>query len=56
MATGEETALGFVGALRAAGVSVPVGGSIAYLQALSVLSGSLGEIYWAGRSTLCDGA
>ena len=52
MVTGEETALGFVGALRTAGVSVPVGGAIAYLQALSVLSGSREDIYWAGRSTL----
>ena len=48
MVTAEETALGFVGALRTAGVSVPVGRAIAYLQALSVLSGSRTAIYWAG--------
>jgi uncharacterized protein with von Willebrand factor type A (vWA) domain len=50
--TGEETALGFVDALRGAGVPVSVGASITYLQALSVLSGSRDDLYWAGRSTL----
>jgi uncharacterized protein with von Willebrand factor type A (vWA) domain len=51
-ATGEETALAFVGALRAAGVPAPLGASIAYLRALAVLSGSRHDLYWAGRCTL----
>lgn len=50
--TGEETALGFVGALREAGLVVPMGAAMAYLRALAVLRGTIDEIYWAGRATL----
>ncbi|MCD9623480.1 vWA domain-containing protein [Rhabdothermincola salaria] len=54
-ATAEETALGFVAALRGAGVAVPVTAAVSYLRALAELGGSLDELYWAGRATLLTG-
>ena len=51
----DEVALGFVAALRAAGVPVPVTAAVSYLRALGELGGGLDEIYWAGRATLLTG-
>lgn len=51
----EERALGFVDALRSAGVSVSTGRAVTYLQALAELRGSLDDVYWAGRATLLAG-
>jgi uncharacterized protein with von Willebrand factor type A (vWA) domain len=44
--------VGFVAALRAAGLVVPVGSTVVYGRALAELDGSLDAIYWAGRATL----
>jgi uncharacterized protein with von Willebrand factor type A (vWA) domain len=45
--------VGFVGALRAAGVDVPVGSTIAYAEALAALADrGVDGAYWAGRATL----
>jgi uncharacterized protein len=55
VATAEETALGFVAALRSAGLVVPVGSSVLYLRALAELRGGLDDIYWAGRAVLLTG-
>lgn len=53
--TGEETALGFVGALRRAGLTVPTGSALLYVRALAELGGTPDELYWAGRATLVHG-
>ena len=53
--TAEETALGFVAALRAAGIVVPVTAAVSYVRALGELGGDLDEVYWAGRATLLTG-
>ena len=46
-------AAGFVRALRAAGLTVPVGSSINYLQALGEVGVDEGDdVYWGGRATL----
>jgi len=45
--------VGFVDRLRAAGLSVPVGSTLAFVEALRVVDpASRAEVYWAGRATL----
>lgn len=51
----EHYALGFIDALRRTGLSVPIGRTLTYLDALSTLGVDDGEaVYWAGRATLLD--
>ncbi len=51
----EHYALGFIDALRKTGLSVPVGRTLTYLDAIAALGVEDGEqIYWAGRATLLD--
>ncbi len=46
-------AVGFAARLRAAGLRIPTGATIAYLEALSSMShGTTLQTYWAGRATL----
>ena len=52
---GEEAALGFVAALRGAGVVVPVGSSLLYARALAEVGPDPSSLYWAGRATLVHG-
>lgn len=52
---GDEAALGFVAALRGAGVAVPVGSSLLYVRALAELEPGPSSLYWAGRATLVHG-
>lgn len=50
---GERIAVGFVRALRGAGLTVPVQSTIAYVDALAAVGlGSRSAVYWAGRATL----
>ncbi len=52
-ASGHRVAVGFVEALRRAGLRVALGSAINYLQALGQLDlGRAGALYWAGRATL----
>jgi len=49
----DRLAVSFVRALRAAGVTIPVGSAITYLQALGELGiDAPSSLYWAGRVTL----
>ena len=49
----ERSAVSFVRALRTAGVTVPLGSAITYLQALGELDiHRRASLYWAGRTTL----
>lgn len=51
--TPDQGAMGFVRALRAAGVAVPLTAAMHYVEALGAIDLSAGEeIYWAGRTTL----
>ncbi len=51
----EHYAIGFIDALRRAGLIVPVGRTLTYLEAIETLGVADGEdIYWAGRATLLD--
>jgi len=44
---------GFVGALRAEGLSVPTGSAVVFAQALGLVGlADPGQVYWAGRATL----
>ncbi|MEV6835709.1 hypothetical protein AB0N17_14515, partial [Streptomyces sp. NPDC051133] len=48
--------LGFVRALRAAGVEASTERLYAFLRAVDVLRpGMRTDVYWAGRATLCGG-
>ena len=47
--------VGFLAALRDAGLRVPVGSSVAFVDALGLLEPGLESIYWAGRATLTGG-
>lgn len=51
----EPEVLGFIAALRASGLAVPIGSSVAYTEALSLLEPGLDSLYWAGRATLTSG-
>ena len=49
----DELAVGFVNALRGAGIDVAVGSSVNYYQALGAVGlGQRSSVYWAGRATL----
>jgi len=49
----DEIAVGFVNALRGAGIDVAVGSSVNYYQALGAVGvGQRSSVYWAGRATL----
>ncbi|WP_419847484.1 vWA domain-containing protein [Candidatus Poriferisocius sp.] len=49
----DEVAVGFVNALRGAGVDVAVGSSVNYYQALGAVGmDQRSSVYWAGRATL----
>ncbi|MXZ85401.1 MAG: VWA domain-containing protein [Acidimicrobiia bacterium] len=49
----DEIAVGFVNALRGAGIDVAVGSSVNYYQALSAVGvEQRSSVYWAGRATL----
>lgn len=49
----DRHAAGFVRALRAAGITVPVGSTINYLSALGEVDvGNEDDVYWSGRATL----
>jgi hypothetical protein len=48
----EGRVAGFIGALRDAGLPVPVGSSILHAEALALLEADLDSMYWAGRITL----
>lgn len=49
----ERVVVGFVRALRAAGVAVPVGSTVAFGEALAALDPARrADVYWAGRATL----
>ena len=49
----DRVVVGFVRALRAAGIEVPVGTTIAFAEALGALDVSRrADVYWAGRATL----
>lgn len=53
VAAPERVVVGFVRALRAAGVDVPVGSTVAFGEALATLDPSRRhDVYWAGRATL----
>ena len=47
-----EGILGLVELLRAAGLSVPVGNLVAYVEAVGVAGSDPRSIYWCGRATL----
>ncbi|MFS4097130.1 hypothetical protein ACLU3S_32140, partial [Streptomyces sp. AF1A] len=48
--------LGFVRALRAAGVDASAERGYAFLRAVAALRpGVRADVYWAGRATLCGG-
>ncbi|MSW46086.1 MAG: VWA domain-containing protein [Actinobacteria bacterium] len=50
---GEEASIsGLLSQLRGAGLSVPVGASVLFAEALGHLDAGVDSIYWAGRSTL----
>lgn len=51
-AAAESTIPALLVALRAAGLSVPVGASVLFTEALGQLDAGVDSIYWAGRSTL----
>ena len=49
----DEVAVGFVNALRGAGIDVAVGSSVNYYQALGAVGmDQRSSVYWAGRATL----
>ena len=48
----EETAVELASALRARGVAVPTGATVAYARALAVAGTTPTGAYWAGRATL----
>ncbi|MCQ3811463.1 MAG: VWA domain-containing protein [Acidimicrobiia bacterium] len=49
----DELAVGFVNALRGAGIDVAVGSSVNYYQALGAVGmAQRSSVYWAGRATL----
>ncbi|MFM8305069.1 MAG: vWA domain-containing protein [Actinomycetota bacterium] len=49
----EQVVVGFVRALRAEGIVVPVGATVAFATALDALDPTArAEVYWAGRATL----
>ena len=49
----DEVAIGFVNALRGAGIDVAVGSSVNYYQALGAVGlDHRSSVYWAGRATL----
>jgi uncharacterized protein with von Willebrand factor type A (vWA) domain len=51
--TPDHAVVGFVRALRQEGLDVPVGSTVAFAEALSVVDPSRrGAVYWAGRATL----
>ncbi|MGW1798572.1 vWA domain-containing protein [Streptomyces sp. NPDC001984] len=55
-AAADAVLLGFVRALRAAGVDASTERVYAFLRAVDVLRpGMRGDVYWAGRATLCGG-
>jgi uncharacterized protein with von Willebrand factor type A (vWA) domain len=51
----ERRIAGFIGALRAAGLPVSVGGSVMHAEALGHLDVDPDSMYWAGRVTLTHG-
>ncbi|WP_189309175.1 vWA domain-containing protein [Streptomyces brasiliensis] len=56
LARADAVLLGFVRALRAAGVEASTERVYAFLRAVDVLRPELrGDVYWAGRATLCGG-
>ncbi|WP_419925243.1 vWA domain-containing protein [Candidatus Poriferisocius sp.] len=49
----DQLAVGFVNALRGAGIDVAVGSSVSYYQALGAVGmAQRSSVYWAGRATL----
>ena len=52
MTTESDGVLGLIDILRSAGLAVPVGSLIAFLEAVQLLGEDLHSIYWSGRSTL----
>ena len=49
----ERVVVGFVRALRAEGLAVPVGSTVAFAEALGALDATRrADVYWAGRATL----
>jgi uncharacterized protein len=48
----DRLAVGFVRALRGAGVAVPLGATVVYARALAVAGSTPAGVYWAGRATL----
>jgi uncharacterized protein with von Willebrand factor type A (vWA) domain len=51
----ERRIAGFIGALRAAGLPVPVGATVIHAEALGHLDVDPDSMYWAGRVTLTHG-
>ena len=51
----ERRIAGFIGALRAAGLPVPVGATVMHAEALGHLDADPDSMYWAGRVTLTHG-
>ena len=51
----ERRIAGFIGALRAAGLPVPVGSTVMHAEALGHLPADPDSMYWAGRVTLAHG-
>jgi len=51
-AMGDQGLLGLVELLRTAGLSVPVGNLVSFVEAVGIAGGDLRSIYWCGRATL----
>jgi len=51
-AMGDQGLLGLVELLRTAGLSVPVGNLVSFVEAVGITGSDLRSIYWCGRSTL----
>ena len=49
---GDQGLLGLVELLRTAGLSVPVGNLVSFVEAVGIAGGDLRSIYWCGRATL----
>ena len=48
----DQGILGLVELLRTAGLSVPVGNLVSFVEAVGIAGGDLRSIYWCGRATL----
>ena len=48
----DDSLIGLVGLLRRAGLFIPVGSLISFVDAVGIVGGDLRSIYWSGRTTL----